>query len=538
MKVLQKLGFLALASGMALAQANPPSSTTVADELKALREALAAQQRQITQQQQQIRSLEQALTEKSSGTPHVTDAAFRTAPATPELVPAAAVQGAPEKPKESPLSFRIGGTDFTPGGFVDFVNIFRSTNVGSAVSTGFNTIPFSNSAAGHLTEFRSSGQYSRLNLKVAGKYGENKITGFIEADFNGNDAANVFVTTNPHTLRLRLYYLQLGRGNWEYTVGQAWGLVTPNKIGVGAAPGDLDTTMSTDGNIMTGVMYSRDAQFRLAYRNSNFGWALAVANPQQITTNEVTFPSAFNIGAQVDGSVTPGVANLIPDITTKFAYDTNPTGKNMHFEAGGIITSAQIAIPTPGSPTTGPFNKESKFGAGGFGGVGISLTSKFRVTAHGMYGPGVGRYFLGFGPQFVVVPIQASPTTFTAEPSMVHAGSGFGGFEWQVSPKTQIGGYYGGEYYQRNSFRDVSSPALVKPIIGFGGAGSANNNNRSIQQGEFVLAHTIWKNPQYGALVIASDSSYVTRSPWAHALTAPKNAHMFMTKIDVKFVLP
>jgi len=37
---------------------------------------------------------------------------------------------------------------------------------------------------------------------------------------------------------------------------------------------------------------------------------------------------------------------------------------------------------------------------------------------------------------------------------------------------------------------------------------------------------------------VASDSSYVTRALWAHLATAPKNAHMFMTKIDLKYVLP
>jgi uncharacterized coiled-coil protein SlyX len=540
MKGLRRLGFLVLASGMALAQANPPSNSNVADELKALREAIAAQQQQISQQQQQIQDLKQALNDKNSGTPHIAEATLRTAPAAPALVPAAAVQAAKEAPKESPLSFRIGGTDFTPGGFVDFINIFRTTNTGSAVSTGFNAIPFSNTAAGHLTEFRSSAQYSRFSLKVGGKYGENKLNGYIETDFNGNDAANVFLTTNPHTLRLRLYYLQLQRGNWEYTVGQAWGLLTPNKVGVGTSGPDLDILNVTDGNIMTGVMYSRDAQLRVAYKGSNFGWGLAVANPQQATTATVLLPTAFSgvLATQVDGSATAGVPNLFPDITTKIAWDTNPTGKNMHFEAGGVITSAEIAVPSPGSPATGPFTKESKFGAGGFGGVGLGITKKFRVLAHGMYGPGVGRYFIGFGPQFVVVPSAVSATTFAAKPSMLHAGSGFGGFEWQAGAKTLIAGYYGGIYYGRNAFPDVTNPAVVKPIIGYGGVGSANTNNRAIQQGEFVIAQTLWKNAQYGALVLASDSSYVTRAPWAHAATAPKNAHMFMSKIDLKYVLP
>jgi hypothetical protein len=541
MKSIRTFCLLVLASGMALGQANQQSTSNVADDLKTLREAIAAQQKQIAEQQRQLEMLQKQLDAKASGTPHVQNATLTT------TVPAAntaAIQAESEKPKESPLSIRIGGTEFTPGGFVDFTNIFRTTNTGSAVSTGFNAIPYSNTAAGQLTEFRSSGQYSRFNLKVTGKFGENKINGYIESDFNGNSAPGVFVTTNPHTLRLRLYYLELGRGIWDFTVGQAWGLMTPNKVGVSPSPSDLDTTIATDGNIMTGVMYSRDAQFRVAVKpNDRFSWALAIENPQQLATSAVSLPTVYaaalgGASGQTDGAANPGVPNVFPDVVTKFAFDTNPTGRNLHLEAGGLITSAKIAVPAPGAPSTGPFVKNSAIGAGGFGGFGFSVTKKFRVLAHGMYGDGVGRYFIGFGPQFVVVPIAVSPTTFTAEPSMVHSGSGYGGAEFQITPKTQIGAYYGGIYYGRNFFPDVTATTPVKPIIGYGGPTSGTNNNRAIQQGEFVLAQTLWKNPQFGALVLASDSSYVTRAPWAHAATAPKNAHLFMTKIDLKYVLP
>ncbi|HWG86526.1 MAG TPA: hypothetical protein VN679_02005 [Candidatus Acidoferrales bacterium] len=539
MKSIRTFCLLVLASGMALGQASPPNNSNVADDLKTLREAIAAQQKQIADQQKKLEDLQQQLDAKAATTPHVQNATLTTtAPATNVSM----VQSDVEKPKESPLSVRIGGTEFTPGGFVDFTNIFRTTNTGSAVSTGFNAIPFSNTAPGQITEFRSSGQYSRFNLKVTGKYGENKLNGYIEADFNGNDAANVFVTTNPHTFRLRLFYLQLQRHSWEFTAGQAWGLLTPNKVGVGASPSDLDTTMATDGNIMVGVMYSRDAQFRLAWKPSDrFGWAVAVANPQQTTAGEVVLPSggtgnpiSTTLNPQVDGSAGAGVPNLMPDITTKIAFDTNPTGRNLHVEAGAIVTSVQFSVPRPG--VLGAFDKKSDLGGGILGGVGYSVTKKFRVLAHGMYGPGVGRYFIGFGPQFVVVPIAVSPTTFTATPSPVHAGAGFGGVEWQAATKTQIGAYYGGFYFQRNAFADITVPTL--PIIGFGGIGSGLNNNRSIQEGEFVLAQTLWKNPQYGALVLTSDNSYTTRAPWFHLATQPKNAHMFMSRLDLKYVIP
>jgi len=55
------------------------------------------------------------------------------------------------------------------------------------------------------------------------KFGANDVTGYIEMDFNGNDAATVFDTTNPHTEPLRLYWLDLKRRQVESILGgQSW----------------------------------------------------------------------------------------------------------------------------------------------------------------------------------------------------------------------------------------------------------------------------------------------------------------------------
>jgi hypothetical protein len=536
MKLLKAACCTLLASACLFAQEQPAAGDAadkekkIADRIEALQAAMAEQQKQIEQLRTELQQQKAA-----AAKPQLVNASLNTTGTSNTTVN----QSDADKPKTSPLSIRIGGTEFTPGGFVDLNNIFRTTNTGSVVSTNWSTIPFSNNANGHLTEFRSSAQYSRWNLKLTGKYGDNDLAGMIEGDFNGNDANNVFVTTNPHTFRLRLYYLQLKRHEWEFTAGQAWSLITPNKVGTSATPGDLDVTMSTDGNIHVGVMYSRDAQFRVGVKpNEHFSWALSVENPQQITTAQVALPSGFTtvLGNQADGTATPGVPNLFPDIMTKLAFDTNPKGHNVHFEAGAMATSAQIAVPQPGSTTA--FVKNSAIGGGGFGGINIALTKDFRILAHGLYGPGVGRYHGGFGPQFVVAPIVQGPGAFIAEPSMVHSGAGFGGFEWNANAKTQIGAYYGASYYQRNAFPDVTSTAATKPIIGFGGVNSANSNNKSIQEGSFILAQTLWKNPQYGAVVIINDASYASRAPWFHTAVQPKNAHMFMDHLDLRYVLP
>src|SRR5690349_4790568 len=84
MRLLERMCFVVLASGLALGQATAGNggsagSGSVADELKALREAIGEQQKQIAQQQQQIQNLEQQLQQKTSGTPHVADASLHTA---------------------------------------------------------------------------------------------------------------------------------------------------------------------------------------------------------------------------------------------------------------------------------------------------------------------------------------------------------------------------------------------------------------------------------------------------------------------------
>lgn len=544
MRLLEKMCFVVLASGLALGQATANNSGSagtgsVADELKALREAISEQQKQISQQQQQIQNLEQQLQSKTSGTPHVADAALRTAP-----VPVAAtVVQETEKPKESPLSFRIGGTDFTPGGFVDFENVFRTTNAtgatGNPIATSFGGIPFSNTVAGHLTEYRSTGQYSRYNLKISGKYGANNVVGYIEGDFNGNDASNVFVTANGHTNRLRLYWLDLKRGKWEFLGGNSWGMETPNRTGLSPMPADLALTIGEDANVHIGIPYTRAGEFRAVYHFSDhFQWGVALQNPDQfVNAGEVIFPFAFNaqLGGQLDaGNNTTGTPNLGPDIHTKMAWDNDVDGKHFHFELGGLMTTVKTTILPVGGST---FQSHTSIGGGIDGAFNFELVKGFRVLANALYGDGVGRYLIGTAPQTVIRPIATGPATFTTDNSLVHSGVALVGVE-ATAKKSQFGFYYGGMYAQRNAFPDVTSPLVTKPIIGFGGINSPNSANRAIQQATFDWTQTFWRNPQYGAVFLVTQTSYLTRSPWFVAAGAPKNAHLVMSFVSLRYALP
>src|SRR5205823_6779492 len=273
------------------------SDATVAAQINQLREALNAQQQQMAQQQQEIERLRQQVAATAgAATPHVVDAALHTAraDAATATVSDSPQDAAPEK--DSPLSFRIGGADFTPGGFVDFTSFYRSVNLGSGIGTSFNTIPFNNTIQDHLTEFRSTAQHSRISLKMHSQFGANDVTGYVEADFLGNDGANSFVSTNSHTNRLRHYWLDLHHNKWEILGGQAYSWLTPNRNGLSPVPSDVMITQNVDPNYQIGLSWTRAAQFRLAYHpNEHWGFGVALENPQQyVGVGEVIFPFVAN----------------------------------------------------------------------------------------------------------------------------------------------------------------------------------------------------------------------------------------------------
>ncbi|MBZ5701490.1 MAG: hypothetical protein LAN84_06555 [Acidobacteriia bacterium] len=561
MKLLKGLGVFVLASSLVTgptaawaadsdAKSSASEASTVANELAKLREALAEQQKQIAQQQREIEALRRQMSEKQDASaqseeqqPRVIDAAMHTSSNPGRASEAAAYGGraqTQEKPKESPLSVRIGGAEFTPGGFADFTAFFRTTNLGSGIGTSFGALPFNNQIQGHLSEVRLTSQTSRLSLKVTGKYGENDMTGFMEMDWLGNDAANAFVVTNSHTNRIRHYWLDLKRGKWEILGGQTWSWLTPNRVGVSAMSSDVFTTQNVDPLFHVGLSLTRAAQFRLIY-HPNEKWALGVAveNPQQyVAAGEVIYPFLFNaqLGPQLDAANNTATPNLTPDFIPKVTYDTNFSGRHLHAEVAGLLTTVKTNIVST-QGLNGVWRPHTKVGGGVSAAVNVELVKNYRVVANGFYSDGGGRYLLGLGPDTVMVPVVYG-TSYEAIPSLVHSGAGLVGFEAQVTPKTLLAGYYGGVYFQRNAFIDITSPLLIKPMIGFGGTNSPNSANRAIQEGTLDLTQTFWKNPQYGALQLVTQFSYLTRSPWFVAAGAPKNAHLFEGYVSLRYLLP
>lgn len=415
MKFVRKLCFLSLWASLMLAQSptDPrPASGTVEAQIKVLREALAeeqqqmAQQRQeigrqhqeIIQQNQEIQSLQQQIANKQ-------DASTKAGAVSPRIVdavltantPALATSAQDEKPRESPLSFHTGGAEFTPGGFVDLTAFWRNTNPGTGYGTNFFSIPFHNTILGQLSETRLTAENSRITLKVTDKFKGNDVTGYYEMDFHGNDPANLNVTSNSSTMRLRQFWVDVRHNKWEFLGGQAWSWLTPNRVGTSAMPADVFYSQNVDANYQLGLTWTRAPQVRVLFHaNDHWGMGVALENPDQFAgqAGQVSFPAAFNNAAD------------------------------------------------------------------------------------------------------------------------------------------------GADYFPRNFSLDNSAGAKPNTFVGFGGPGSSNAANRSIQEPTLDWVTTFWKNPQYGALQLMTQVSYLTRSPWAVAAGTPKNARSSMAWANIRYVLP
>ena len=558
--LLRSVWLLLIVPGLAFGQApaHPADSSTntsdVGTQLDALREALLRTQQQVAAQQQEIQILKSQLNGglsggggaalipavavvKSNTTPHNSNPSdlspdIHNGAANP--VSGSADQQTQQGEQQTPLgTIKIGDAVLTPGGFVDFENIFRTTNTQSNIATDFGGIPFSNTAQGRVTEFRSTAQFSRLNFKIEDTFRGTEFLGYVEGDFSGNSAPNVYQSVNGLTNRLRLYFGYAKHGKWEVLGGQTWSWLTPNREGIGPIPSDLAITYNEDQNLGVGVPYTRAAEFRVAY-HVNDHWALGVGieNSNQFIGNYVALPAGFSsIATQFDNNANAGAADLMPDILAKTTYDTSVLHRHFHVEATGFFTGAHASVQPTGSTE---FRSRTAFGGGGtIAGNYELVPNKLVFLANGFWSDGGAHYLVGTGPQLVVRP-NAAGTDVSL--SMLHAGAGSAGFEWRANEKQAFAVYYGVDYFGRNFFPDTTN--TTNPIIGFGGPGSPNTNNRAIQQVSFDWLLTFWKSQRYGAVQYYTQYSYLTRAPWFVAPDNPRNAHLSMVYAGIRYVLP
>jgi uncharacterized coiled-coil protein SlyX len=445
------------------------------------------------------------------------------------LIPAAAATPLPqtkESDPDPPLQLHLGTASITPVGFMDFTSVWRNHAAGGSIGTSFASIPYGNSIyQDNLSEVRLSMANSRIGFRVDADVKGAHVIGYMEADFVGNNPANVAVTSNSNTMRSRLYWADVRKGQWEVLGGQTWSLITPSRTGISPIPGDLFISQDIDVNYQLGLFWGRIPELRVVYHPSKkVAFAVALDSPDQYAGGSsggplITLPSALNTSTTYQGELDYNqnglnAPNLAPDVIAKLALDPS---KRVHFEIGGIERNFKLYNPVTSTTYTAT-------GGGGFLNLHVELFKGFRVLTNNFWSDGGGRYIFGQAPDLIA---HADGSI-----SLIHATSTVSGFEY-THKKTMIYAYYGGLYIGRNVAIDTNG----KPV-GYGYTGSAAGQNRAIQEATFGFNQTIWKDAKYGALNFMGQYSYLTRSPWYVASGQPPNANINILFFNLRYTLP
>ncbi len=534
----------------------PASTTATPVDLEQLRETIALQEEQIKRLQQAVDEQQKLLQKSLDAAKSVQPAAAATTAdgtsvvatsnaAKPSLIPAVAGGRAPD-PRQKPttyqpssLSITLGNTTLTPLGFMDATFFLRSTNVGSGIGTNFFAIPFNNVPAGHLSETNFSAQNSRLGFRVDSDFLGAKVLGYLEADFLFNNDSNSFqVGSNSAGFRLRNYFVDVQKNGFEILGGQDWSMLTPNRKGISPLPSDIFYTQNMDTNYQVGLVWTRAPQFRfIAHPNEDLAFGVALENPQQYIGGgsgaaTVTLPANLNtaLSPQFDsGQQATATPNLFPDIIFKGAYDAHAGDKLEHVEVAGLVSGFKDYVPISTPPAQ--FGSHTAVGFGGEVNANLELTKGLHAIVNTYFSDGGGRYLFGMGPDLIVRP--------SGDISPLKAFGTLDGFEAQVKKNTLLTVYYGGVYVGQNVAYDptATGSTLAKPVyVGYGYPKSTSY--RDSQEITFGWIQTLWKNPNYGALSLINQYSYLLKEPWYVAVGAPKEAHTNLIYIDLRYTLP
>ncbi len=486
-----------------------------AEDVRALRDALAAQQQQMAAQQQQVQQLQQQLQQMQQQLQDTQAKADTAASAVAQsndglsavrndlsdlkansTVTAVNFQEQQKRMNdaEHPTAIHFKGITITPGGFIEAAGVIRNRNENASVNSASSdgNIPFPGSPNGQLSEFRFDARQSRLSLKGEGKIGSTKVTGYYEMDFLGAAPTANENQSNSFNVRQRQLWGQVAFSNGlTFTGGQQWSLFTLARKAM--ENGTEFLPMTINAQYVIGYDWSRQPGFRVMKNFNNKVWfGLAVENASTVLSAQ-SFGAAAATGQPINLATGAGALSLGGVPVYGLNISPNATSPNGNFTlantpgANGVSTnlSPDLVAKLTFEPGWGHFeikamgrffrdrykgvSNETTGGALGVGTVLPLVKSKMDFIAEGSLGNGFGRYGSGGG----------YDVTFRPDGSLkpIRTYHVLAGPEVHPTPKLDVYAYFGGEYYQRTTYFVTPTSA-----IGFGLPLATNTNCLSSEQ--------------------------------------------------------
>lgn len=498
------------------ARAKPAPVT--AEDVQALKDALASQQAAITAQQQQIQALQDQLRQKDQAVQQAqtaaTDAAGKANAAQAEAGQqqqtvselksdvtdlktglnntVLTLQETQKSTSESPMALHFKGITITPGGFLAAEFVRRSRALAGDVNTPLNSLTMPGASQSTLSEFFGSGRQSRISMLAEGQLKDVKLSGYVEADFLSAGITSNNNQSNSYSLRQRQAWGQAAFNNgFTFTGGQMWSLVTETKHGMDNRSEALP--MVIDAQYTAGFSWARQYGLRVTKSFNNKVWlGVSMENPQATVTthgNAANFliGSAGAGGGLYNSGITncttsgTGVTTCSPAANYSFNPSPDIIGKVVfepgfgHYEVFGIYARFRdrtfpcvenFASPACGNGLTAPSTalavNDSRNG-GGFGANARWSFANKRLDfgIHFLGGNGVGRY----GSAGLSDASIHADGTF----DLIRGYQGLGTLEWH-GPKLDLYANAGAEY----AGRTASFDPFTNKTVGYGSPFFAN----------------------------------------------------------------
>jgi hypothetical protein len=506
-------------------------------------------ERQVELLQKQLKAVQDEIKESKK----------KTQKAAAKAVPV--VNAATPKPTPTPISFEtktsyepkpfekkplpsLAGVRVTLGGYVAAESVFRQRNEVADMGAIFNAIPYPFSALYHEHEFRASARGSRLSLLAEGDIDSaHHLAAYFEMDWLGVGETSNYTESNSWSPRLRQAYLTYDDTNRGFYIlaGQAWGLLTPHKVGI--TPRQENDPLTIDYNQVVGFDFTRNWQVRFVKDFDKTLWlGVSIENPATLTASG-NIPASVN-GILVNfsnvgggGGFLTGVAvttDQAPDIIVKAALDPGWG----HFEVFGLQrfftdgTFCSSVLPTGCALNT--VDRKTSYGTGVGGSVLLPVFPRY-VDVQGsiMYGTGIGRYGAGQLPD-VTIAADGSLAPITS----LHV---FGGVV--VHPREGLDVYaYGGMEQARARFFDqlgYGNPAFDNSGCTVTTASSFNTtttstcvaNNRQLAEVTVGFWQDLYKG-HHGRIALGAQYEYIRREAFEGVGGAPStDNNVFYTSL-------
>ena len=429
--------------------------------------------------------------------------------------------------RDTLVTIRYKGLTLTPVGFVAAEGLFRSRNATSDMQTLFNSIPFSNTTNGKLTEFRGSARQSRLGLYITGAVGGIKLSGFFDSDFEGVGTTSNSNESNSYALRLRQAWVeaQLASG-FSFSAGQMWTLLTTNLQHIQIPLGDIPPTIDAEH---VGYDWLRQWAMRITQpvAQQHLWLALAAEEPQMTFAGHGLPTQVFigNPGGSQLNQLATYSTDIAPDVIAKVAVE--PGFGHYEIKMLGRLFRDRVVDPNCTLSPRCSFTATRTAGAVGAA-IWLPFTAEGRevlgVGVEGLWGTGIGRYGTAqlpdatARPDGTIVPIRAAHglMALIGHPTRqldiyIYAGTEYAYREAYTNAAGKPVGYGSPLFSNTNCEKEFTPTGPF--AAGAPPAGTCTGDTRDLYEGTIGFWYSFYRGPA-GRIAWALEYHYVSKNTW------------------------